>query len=131
MPWETNVPQLDLIIETYVHAPAPIVASAAATPEFERRLWRDWQVRATEHRGDEGVRWELVDVALRGSCEVWVQRLRPDGCLLHTFVRVDPNGRPWSSRRAARRRRRARARLSRELWAFKDDVEAQADGVCR
>ncbi|MGH8792635.1 MAG: hypothetical protein ACRDXX_08320 [Stackebrandtia sp.] len=120
------MPQVDLIIETYVHAPAEVVAPDVDAAEFAPRLWRDWSVRASQRRGTEGVRWELSDARLAGTCEVWIQRLRDDSCLLHTFARVDPRGRPWPAWRAELASRRFRARLTRRLWRFKDDVEKRA-----
>ncbi len=76
-----------------------------------------------QDRGDEGIRWQLNDPNVTGSTEAWVEAITKDGCVLHTFVRVDPARRPWPRWRAAAKQRRVRAHMMTVLWSFKDDVE--------
>lgn len=111
--------QLDLILETYVHAGAEEVSGAVGAPEFSRRLWSQWNVAVDEDRGLEGVRWVLDDPVFTGSCEVWIEAVAADGCILHTFVRVDRPGRQVT----AWHRRRTRSGIVKTLWRLKDDVE--------
>ena len=120
---DTDVPQLDLIIDTYVHSHPDTVAQRVADPLWFTQLWRQWKVVVAEDRGVEGVRWVLDDPRAVGSTEVWIEAHR-DRSLLHTYVRVDPVGRPWPGWVAAVRRRRLRAYLTRMLWKLKDDVES-------
>ncbi|MFD0558595.1 hypothetical protein ACFQ3B_16315 [Stackebrandtia endophytica] len=124
------MPQLDLIIDTYVHADPETVAIRVADPALAAQLWMDWTVEVAEQRGVEGVRWNLADSRVVGSTEVWIE---PCGghSLLHTFVRVDRATGPWPRWRAAWLRRRTRSRLSRTLWNLKDEVEAVASGLDR
>lgn len=111
--------QLDLILETYVHAPATAVASKVNAPDFVRKLWTQWNVVVEQDRGPLGLRWALDDTRYTGTCEVWIEATAVDGCVLHTFARVDPvRGRisAWS-------RRRTRSAIVEALWRLKDDVE--------
>lgn len=117
--------QLDLILETYVHAPPDTVARKVGAADFARELWSQWSVVVEQDRGSQGVRWVLDDPAYTGSCEVWIEAVAADGCVLHTFVRVDRRRgrvRGW-------RRRRMRSAIVRTLWRLKDDVEGGDAGA--
>ncbi|HZE37601.1 MAG TPA: hypothetical protein VE172_02215 [Stackebrandtia sp.] len=118
------MPQIDLIVETYVHAPAAVVAPRVADRGLAAALWPQWMVRVGEERGLEGIRWSLDDTRVDGSTEVWIQRLSADGCVLHAFARVDRRAKPWSGWRAAWLSRRTRTRMSTVLMSLKDDCEA-------
>lgn len=122
---DTGVPQLDLIIDTYVHAPADIIASRVLDPSLVSRLWPQWSCRLSEDRGEQGVRWLLSDSRFVGSTEVWIEAIRTNGCVLHTYVRVDRVGRGWPAWSLGLRNRRLRAKMSPVLWRLKDDVETQ------
>lgn len=116
--------QLDLILETYVHAPAQPVARRVSATGFARELWSQWSVTVSQDRGSQGVRWVLDDPVFTGSCEVWIETVAADGCVLHTFVRVDRR----RGRIGAWRRRRVRSAIVQTLWRLKDDVESGAAG---
>jgi hypothetical protein len=122
---DTAVPQLDLIIDTYVHAPAQRLAPIVADPSFARRLWPQWTVEVSQARGAQGVRWTLRDPRLCGTTEVWIEQLPAHGCVLHTFVRAGRRGRRWPGWLARWHRRRSRARMSVVLWQLKDEVESR------
>lgn len=117
--------QLDLILETYVHVPPDVVARKVGAAGFARELWSQWSVVVERDRGVEGVRWLLDDAVYRGSCEVWIEAVTVDGCVLHTFVRVDR----VRGRVTAWRRRRVRSAIVRTLWRLKDDVEGGGTGA--
>ena len=76
-----------------------------------------------QDRGDEGIRWRLKDPGAVGSTEAWIEAIAADGCVMHTFVRVDPAAKAWPRWRAAVTERRVRRHMAVELWAFKDYVE--------
>lgn len=116
------MPQLDLIIDTYVHSRPDVVAERIADRAWRHQFWSQWIVVVVEERGLEGVRWKLDDPHATGSTEIWIQPYR-DRSLLHTYVRVDRVGRPWPRWMAAVMQRRVRADLSRKLWTLKDELE--------
>ncbi|MGH8876162.1 MAG: hypothetical protein ACRD0P_02280 [Stackebrandtia sp.] len=111
--------QLDLILETYVHAGAETVARGVGASSFVRELWPQWNSVVSEDRGPQGVRWVLDDSRFTGSVEVWIESVAIDACVLHSFVRVDRR----RGRVTAWQRRRIRSGMLARLWRFKDDVE--------
>jgi len=125
--WKTRVdnkavPALDLIDDTYIACSPETLAPLIARPATAAELWPEWRVSVTEDRGVEGVRWE-VGGPVAGSTEVWLERYRERGVMVHVYVRVDPVGKPWSARETERRRERARRRVKAVMWRVKDEVE--------
>lgn len=121
------MPQLDLIIDTYVRAGLGTVAPQVADGGLPAALWPRWRLSVEADRGLEGMRWQLDDQHFSGSTEVWLQPQPHDTCRLHTFVRVDRR-RPWPQWQVDWRRHRLRMSMTRVLWQFKDSVEADAAG---
>lgn len=121
----TAVPVLDLIDDTYMACSPETLAPLVSSPGLAAELWPEWRVSVTEARGVEGVRWE-VGGPVSGSAEVWIERYRDRGSVVHVYVRVDPVGETWSARRIERRRERTRRRIKTVMWALKDRAEASA-----
>ncbi|GIG68968.1 hypothetical protein Pen01_52630 [Phytomonospora endophytica] len=118
----TAVPALDLIDDTYMACSPETLAPLVSAPALAAELWPEWRVSVTEERGVEGVRWK-VGGPVAGSTEVWIERYRDRGALVHVYVRVDPTGKPWSPRETERRRERLRRRVKAVMWRVKDEVE--------
>ncbi|MEV0645800.1 hypothetical protein AB0I28_11120 [Phytomonospora sp. NPDC050363] len=116
------MPVLDLIDDTYMACSPETLAPLVSRPGLAAELWPEWRVSVTEERGVEGVRWEVGGPVV-GSTEVWIERYRDRGSLVHVYVRVDPVGRPWSARAAERHRERTRRRVKAVMWELKDRVE--------
>jgi hypothetical protein len=111
-----HVPSVDVVDETFLAVPPPVVAAEFADPWRWPQLWPDLRLEVMTDRGAEGVRW-TVQGALVGSMEVWLEPVL-DGTVLHYYLRADPAGpdgepRPLPPRRgaaeAARRQRAAKA----------------------
>jgi hypothetical protein len=111
-----RVPSVDVVDETFLAVPPPVVAAELADPWRWPQLWPDLRLEVMTDRGAEGVRW-TVQGALVGSMEVWLEPVL-DGTVLHYYLRADPAGpdgepRPLPLRRgaaeAARRQRAAKA----------------------
>ncbi|MBO0839868.1 MAG: polyketide cyclase / dehydrase and lipid transport [Sciscionella sp.] len=81
------MPAIDVVDETFIVAPAKIVAAACADRDNWRSWWPDLRLEVYADRGDEGLRW-TVRGALIGTMEVWLEPML-DGVLLHYFLRAD------------------------------------------
>jgi hypothetical protein len=127
------VPLVDVIDETFVVAPPPVVAAALRSPALWARLFPGLDLTVFMDRGDEGVRLTVTG-ALVGSNEFWVEPWG-DGAIVHYYLRADPTRRGSdteplvaSPRRLARRAVRMRTahcvRLKAGLNELKDRLEA-------
>jgi hypothetical protein len=81
------VPAVDVVDETFLAVPPPVVAAAFAEPRTWRGFWPDLTLEVYLDRGDKGLRW-TVRGALTGTMEVWLEPML-DGTLLHYFLRAD------------------------------------------
>lgn len=121
--WQADaVPQIDLAEETFVAASPARVRSRVATLAFAQGLWPGLNLRVTEDRGAEGLRFGVAG-PVSGSAELWLERWA-DGVIVHVYLRVDPAGGPWSARRVRRERDRLRGGVTPALWGVKDELEA-------
>jgi hypothetical protein len=127
------MPTVDLVDETFVVADRAALATLVADPARWREWWPDLTLTVFMDRGLDGIRWSAAG-AWVGSLEIWLEEVG-DGVLVHHYARLDPVDRatggprplPTDSagwRQAARARaRRARA-WKRDVWALKDELEA-------
>lgn len=122
------MPQIDVVDETWIAAPAQRVAAAIADPANWRRWWPGFDLAVDELRGPLGVRWFVRSAdrpAGTGSMEVWLEAAR-GGVVLHYFLRLDPaDGRRLTSRGVQRAVLGYRRRAKRIFWALGDDIEAR------
>jgi len=127
------VPTVDLVDETFVVAERTVLAAIVADPHRWRSWWPDLQLTVFMDRGLDGIRWSVTG-AYVGSLEIWLEP-SGDGVLLHHYARLDPVDRrtggalgPPSDVAGWRRAARARARMARawkrDVWALKDELEA-------
>jgi hypothetical protein len=115
------VPAVDVVDETFLAVPPPVVKAAFANPGAWRRLWPDLTLEVYADRGNEGLRW-TVRGALTGTMEVWLEPML-DGTLLHYFLRADLPGpvRPRDIRRELTRRQFAAKNIAFDLKATLED----------
>lgn len=118
---------VDLVDETYVHAPPARLAAVFRDPATWPSWWPTLRLDLAEDRGREGVRWR-VSGRFTGTSEVWLEGYR-DGTLVHFYLRVDPPDVPPPGRRRARladrlRRRHALA-FKRRINRLKDELEGR------
>lgn len=112
-------PSVDVVDETFLAVPPPVVAAAFADPAAWRGYWPDLVLDVYADRGDAGLRW-TVRGALVGTMEVWLEPVL-DGTLLHYFLRASPAAmpsprpRPRDLRREVTRRQLAAKRVALEL----------------
>jgi hypothetical protein len=81
------VPAVDVVDETFLAVPPPVVKAAFADERAWPGFWPDLTLEVYADRGDEGLRW-TVRGALTGTMEVWLEPML-DGTLLHYFLRGD------------------------------------------
>jgi len=122
------VPLVDVIDETFVVAPPPVVAAALRDPSLWARLFPDLEPHVFQDRGDAGVRLTVTG-ALVGSNEFWVEPWG-DGAIVHYFLRADPTRRgsdteplTGSPRRLARRAIKVREAHCRRVKAGLNDLK--------
>lgn len=116
---------VDLVDETYVHAPPACLAAVFRDPAAWPSWWPTLRLHLAEDRGREGVRW-WVSGQLTGTGEVWLERYR-DGTIVHFYLRVDavdapPPGRP-RARLADRLRRDQALAFKHRINRLKDELE--------
>lgn len=120
------VPLVDLVDDTFVLAPPPVLAAEFADPASWRRWWPGLVLALDEDRGVEGVRW-FVGGELDGTSEVWLEPYR-DGTIVHFYLRADPvralpddalKRRRWGDRV----QRRHAVAFKRRLHDLKDRLE--------
>ena len=119
--YESGVPSVDVVDETFVVVPPELLAAEFATPARWRALWPDLDLEVMTDRGAAGFRWTVTG-ALVGSMEVWLEPVL-DGTVLHYFLRAEPPvPRParWAAAEAQRRQRAAKS----IAFACKDRLEA-------
>jgi hypothetical protein len=122
-----GVPSVDVVDETFLAVPPPVVAAEFAARSRWRQLWPDLDLEVMADRGSEGIRWTVTG-ALVGSMEVWLEPVL-DGTLLHYYLRADPQGpdgrpRPASPRRAVAEVRRRQLAAKAVAFAAKRRLEA-------
>nr|WP_253769952.1 polyketide cyclase / dehydrase and lipid transport [Goodfellowiella coeruleoviolacea] len=81
---------VDVVDETFLAVPPPVVAAVFADAGAWPRFWPDLVLSVYADRGAQGLRW-TVRGALVGTMEVWLEPVL-DGTLLHYFLRADPAG---------------------------------------
>jgi hypothetical protein len=124
-------PQIHLIDETWIDAPAGTVSAVVADPANWQRWWPTLSLTVTRDRQLKGIQWAAGGrardagraIELAGTVEIWLEPYR-DGVLLHHFLRLDPVGRRLSRRSAAVRTRRFAWHAKRVFWQLKDELEA-------
>lgn len=122
---------VDLVDETFIVAPAEVLAPIVADAAYQRLWWPDLDLTVFMDRGLQGQRWSMTG-ALIGSCEIWLEP-HADGCIVHHYLRGEPSsdGRtpaPWPDTPAGWRKaaaaRSARAKAwKRSAWALKAQLE--------
>lgn len=122
---------VDLVDETFIAAPAEVLAPIVADPVRQRQWWPDLELTVFMDRGLQGQRWSVTG-ALAGSAEIWLEPFA-DGCIVHHYLRGVPTSdgvtpRPWpDSAKGWRAAAKARARWAKEwkrhVWALKREVE--------
>lgn len=126
-----NVAAVDLVDETFVVAPAEVLAGIIADPKSWRRWWPDLNLTVFMDRGQSGLRWSMAG-ALVGSLEVWIEPFA-DGCILHHYLRGEPSddgrtAKPWPDtasgwRAAAAERGRRATAWKNSVWELKYRLE--------
>lgn len=108
-----QVPELDLLDETFVAARPAAVARLVG----DRARWAHWWpglvLTVEQDRGPEGIRW-LVAGEPGGTMEIWLEPVL-DGTVAHYYLRIGS-----LSERAGRRWTR-NAKIV--LWQLKDEIE--------
>lgn len=127
-----GVAGVDLVDETFIVAPADVLAAVITDPDRQRRWWPDLHLTVFMDRGPLGQRWSITG-ALVGSLEIWIEPFA-DGCIVHHYLRGEPSrdGRtptPWPDtpqgwRTAAKDRARRAKRWKQDIWALKEKLEA-------
>ncbi|ALG07811.1 hypothetical protein [Kibdelosporangium phytohabitans] len=115
------MPAVDVVDETFLAVPPPVVKAAFANRDSWRTMWPDLTLEVYADRGDEGVRW-TVRGALTGTMEVWLEPVL-DGTVLHYFLRADlpvPAG-PREIRRETTRRQFAAKNIAFDLKVVLED----------
>lgn len=123
---------VDLVDETFIVAPAEVLAPIVADPASQKQWWPDLKLTVFMDRGLQGQRWSSTG-ALIGSVEIWLEPFG-DGCIVHHYLRGEPSTdgvtpEPWPDtpagwrKAAAERARRAKA-WKRSVWALKARIEA-------
>ncbi|GAA3037391.1 polyketide cyclase / dehydrase and lipid transport [Actinokineospora globicatena] len=121
------MPQVDVVDETFLAVPPPVVATVFADPAAWPRFWPDLRLDVYADRGAEGLRW-TVRGGLVGTMEVWLEAVL-DGTLVHYFLRADTPG-PLTPRRLAAERTRRQLAAKRVALGLKSVLEAgRAPGV--
>jgi hypothetical protein len=112
---------VDVVDETFLAVPPPVVKAAFADRSAWRGMWPDLTLEVYADRGDEGLRW-TVRGALTGTMEVWLEPML-DGTLLHYFLRADLPGHaePRAIRRELTRRQLAAKNIAFDLKATLED----------
>lgn len=128
------MPLIDIIDQSLVVADPAELAVLVADPAWSARHWPELALTVREHRGVEGVRWQ-VGGALAGRAEVWLQPWQ-DGTVLNYFLQADPAahriGRADPNRLGQRLRREYQLRWRRVANGLKDQLEAgRAVGAAR
>ncbi|MBP2331119.1 hypothetical protein JOF56_011504 [Kibdelosporangium banguiense] len=115
------MPAVDVVDETFLAVPPPVVKAAFADRRAWRGFWPDLTLEVYLDRGDEGLRW-TVQGALTGSMEVWLEPML-DGTLLHYFLRADlPRpAQPRQIQREINRRQRAAKSIALDLKTVLED----------
>ncbi|MFC0624382.1 SRPBCC family protein [Kribbella deserti] len=115
------MPSLDVNCDDLIVAEPAYVARRLG----DDSLWRSWWPKLTltpyERRGLEGVRWTVAG-ELTGTAEFWLEQVR-DGVVVHWYLRAEPS-RKLSRRAVDRLRESYVGGYRRQLWRFKDEVEA-------
>jgi hypothetical protein len=125
--YESGVPSVDVVDETFVAVPPDVLAVVFASPARWRTLWPDLDLEVVTDRGAAGFRWTVTG-ALVGSMEVWLEPVL-DGTVLHYYLRADPPGpdggpRPAPARRGAAEAQRRQRAAKAIAFACKDRLEA-------
>ena len=115
------MPSLDLSCDDLIVAEPAYVAERLGDDSLWRSWWPGLTLTPYERRGAEGVRW-IVAGELTGTAEWWLEAVR-DGVVVHWYLRAEPP-RPLRPRALAKLRESYVAAYRRNLWRFKDEVEA-------
>jgi len=105
-------PDLDLVVETFVVAPASALLFLCDERTWAR-WFRDLRLTCTQDRGILGKRWSMSG-DLAGTAEVWLEETR-DGVIVHIYLR---------SRRPGQRPSRYGRPLRQHMFGVKDSLEA-------
>ncbi|MEO6503878.1 MAG: polyketide cyclase / dehydrase and lipid transport [Jatrophihabitantaceae bacterium] len=125
-------PQVHLVDETWIDAPAERVSAVVSDPVKWPTWWPYLRLTVTRDRGLKGVQFAAAPEpdshwpALTGTAEIWLEPFK-SGVILHHFLRLEPAGGERLPARAARRwTRRAGWQAKQVFWQLKDDLEAAA-----
>jgi ribosome-associated toxin RatA of RatAB toxin-antitoxin module len=123
------MPSLDVSCDDLIVAEPAYVAERLGEDSLWRAWWPGLELTPYERRGLKGVRWTVAG-ELTGTAELWLEPAR-DGVVVHWYLRAEPP-RPLKPRALEKLRQSYVARYRRNLWQFKDEVEAgRAAGVRR
>jgi len=115
------MPSLDVSCDDLIVAEPAYVAERLGDDSLWRSWWPGLTLTPYERRGAEGVRWTVAG-ELTGTAELWLERVR-DGVVVHWYLRAEPT-RPLRPRALEKLRESHVAAYRRNLWRFKDEVEA-------
>lgn len=133
------MPTVDIVDESFIVVPRPVVAAVVAEPRRWRIWWPDLDLEVFLDRGEEGLAWTVAG-PLVGSAEIWLED-HPRGVVVHYYLRAEPTipgsttqARPMPDSPRARRhveslRRDHVVHWKRMMWALKDELEAGPTSV--
>ena len=127
------MPTVDLVDETYLRAPVERVAEVVHDEARWSLWWPQLHPVVFMDRGTAGIRWNITG-ALVGSMEIWLEAYDEPmgGVLLHFYLRADPTApgtatvpAPLTGRASKAESVRWAKASKRDLWALKDELEAE------
>ncbi|HEY0168994.1 MAG TPA: polyketide cyclase / dehydrase and lipid transport [Jatrophihabitans sp.] len=123
-------PQVHLIDEAWIDAPAAAVAAVVSDPANWRQWWPYLRLTVTRDRGLKGVQFAAAPApgggwpALAGTVEIWLEPFK-SGVIVHHFLRLAPaSGQPLPARASRRLSRRVGWHAKQVFWRLKDELEA-------
>jgi len=120
--------------ELFLRADPARIAAILADPDWQVSWSQGLRLHPYQDRGSEGLR-AVVTGVLEGSCEWWVEPVRPEGAVVHFWLRPVRRRRPWwlagplQRRRALLHRRAVGRRWRAALLRLKTTLEPRAGGA--